>query len=117
MSLNAAFPVVLVREACERPAGTNGKETANESAAPESPDAGPEPINTVASGIPSMKTVLLAGARLLVAENQAERVREITMQLTDLPDAVEPFERIREAIKEALSQIARTPVVRSPAAA
>ncbi len=64
-----------------------------------------------------MKTVLLAGSRLLVSEQQAERVREITMQLNDLPDAVEPFERIREAIKEAQSQIARAPALRPPAAA
>ena len=65
----------------------------------------------------SLKTVLLAGSRLLVAENQADRVREITLQLNDLPDAVEPFERIREAIKEAQSQIARVPATRSPSAA
>ena len=65
----------------------------------------------------SWKTILLAGSRLLVAETQAERVREITLQLTDLPDAVEPFERIREAIKKAQSQISRAPATRSPSAA
>ena len=37
----------------------------------------------------------------------ADRVRQLAEKLVDLPDAEEPFDRIREAIKEAHSQIAR----------
>ena len=63
-------------------------------------------------GVSTMKTVLLAGSRLLAFDHQLERVREIALQFSDLPDAVEPFERIREAIKEAQSQITRAPTAR-----
>ncbi len=52
-------------------------------------------------------TVNLAGATLRVAMEQLEQVSELIKRLVDLPDGVEPFERIREAIKEAHSQIAR----------
>ena len=31
-----------------------------------------------------------------------DQVRDLVCNLVDLPDAVEPFERIREAIKEAV---------------
>lgn len=88
VSERTEFPVALVREACE-----------------EATDAA------------TMATVLLAGSRLLVAASRVERVREIVVQLADLPDAVEPFERIREAIKEAQSQIARAPGSRPSSAA
>jgi len=37
--------------------------------------------------------------------------------LIDLPDATEPFDRIRDAIKEAQSQIARAQSSRLPPAA
>jgi hypothetical protein len=100
LASTAGFPVAIVREAIE--SSTREKTTAN--AMPESFED-------------SMATVLLAGSRLLVPENRVEPVREIASQLTDLPDAVEPFERIREAIKEAQSQIARTSVPRTSAAA
>jgi hypothetical protein len=68
------------------------------------------------SVISELKTVLLAGSRLLVVESQCERVRDVVRQLSDLPDAVEPFERIREAINEAQSQGARSSGIARPAA-
>lgn len=51
--------------------------------------------------------VKLAGSTLRVPMEQVERVAALAEKLIDLPDAVEPFDRIREAIKEAQSQIAR----------
>ena len=51
--------------------------------------------------------VELAGATLRIPMDQMIRVRELVQQFGDLPDAVEPLERIREAIKEAQSQITR----------
>ncbi|MDE0866598.1 MAG: hypothetical protein OSA98_22685 [Rubripirellula sp.] len=61
--------------------------------------------------------VQLAGSNLRVAVEQAERVQKLAAVLIDLPDATEPFERIREAIKEAQSQIARPQSSRVPPAA
>ncbi len=77
------FPIALVDEAAEG-------------------DEGPISDDTLIGSA----TVSLAGATLRVAMEQVDQVREIINKLTDLPDAVEPFERIREAIKEAQSQIA-----------
>ena len=37
----------------------------------------------------------------------ANLIGSLSQSFEDLPDAVEPFERIREAIKEAHSQLAR----------
>ena len=51
--------------------------------------------------------VSLAGASLRVVMEQVQRVTQLAQQFGDLPDAIEPFERIREAIREAQSQIAR----------
>ncbi|TWU60768.1 hypothetical protein Poly51_10490 [Rubripirellula tenax] len=51
--------------------------------------------------------VTLAGSRLRVPMEQVEAVAAMAKRLVDLPDAIEPFDRIREAIKEAQSQIAR----------
>lgn len=96
----AGFPVAIVREAIE----SNADSAKASAAIPE-------------SLADSMTTVLLAGSRLVVPEHRVESVRELASQLGDLPDAVEPFERIREAIKEAQSQIARSSVPRSSAAA
>jgi hypothetical protein len=53
-------------------------------------------------------SVPLAGAHLRVTVDRLAEVRQVIEQLSDLPDAIEPFERIREAIKEAHSQLART---------
>ncbi|MEM6470153.1 MAG: hypothetical protein AAF802_11410 [Planctomycetota bacterium] len=47
------------------------------------------------------------GASFLVAIEQLDRSRDIAQSCGDLPDPIEPFERIREAIKEAHSQLAR----------
>ncbi len=57
--------------------------------------------------------VQLAGATLRVASEQVETVNDLIGGFRDLPDAVEPFERIREAIKEAHSQIARAQNLRA----
>jgi len=61
--------------------------------------------------------VQLAGSTLRVAHDHAERVQQLATALIDLPDATEPFDRIREAIKEAQSQIARAQTPRVPPAA
>ena len=62
--------------------------------------------------------VMLAGSTLRVPLEKAEHVQQLTSKLQDLPDAIEPFERIRDAIKEAQSQIARAQSNRiTPAAA
>lgn len=52
-------------------------------------------------------SVPLVGSTLRVAMERADEVRLVAEKLADLPDATEPFDRIREAIKEAQSQIAR----------
>jgi hypothetical protein len=49
----------------------------------------------------------LAESHLLVGIEKEAQVRQLADKLVDLPDAEEPFERIREAIQEAHSQIAR----------
>ncbi|MCG8653311.1 MAG: hypothetical protein MI861_25960 [Pirellulales bacterium] len=58
-------------------------------------------------------TLCLAGATLKVAMEKMPEVQPLVEQLADLPDAIEPFERIREAIKEAHSQIARAQTQRA----
>lgn len=55
----------------------------------------------------------LAGALLRVAIQWVDQLRSLVPEFADLPDAVEPFERIREAIEEAHSQIARTQLPRA----
>ncbi len=77
-------PVALVSEAAE-------------------PAEGPIPADAL-SGFTNVQFV---GAKLFVAMENAARVNELANSFADLPDAVEPFGRIREAIKEAQSQIAR----------
>ena len=59
--------------------------------------------------------VELAGATLRVPMEQCEHVQKLAAQLIDLPDATEPFDRIREAIREAQSQIARAQATRTQA--
>ena len=117
LSGSPVFPVTLVREAYQLANNSNVMEPANNADTNESPGCNVETVAAKSHETAPMKTVLLAGSRLLVAEHQADRVREITIQLNDLPDAVEPFERIREAIKEAQSQITRAPSTRQPSAA
>lgn len=76
-------PVALIREAAELNGGS------------VSPDmvAGSEPVE-------------VAGSSFLVPVERREEVARMASCYIDLPDAVEPFERIREAIKEAHSQLA-----------
>lgn len=52
-------------------------------------------------------SLTLAGGTLRMAIEDLEETTELTDHFADLPDLVEPFERIREAIREAQSQIAR----------
>ncbi len=129
LASGARFPVALVREAWERhnagqteespgkrasdligqpPKSNAGQSDTRPLGAGESlPESSPsgQPADWTTATLAATTTVLLAGSRLLVKENQAERVRAITRALADLPDAVEPFERIREALNEAHAQI------------
>ena len=59
----------------------------------------------------------LSGASVRVSMADCERVQTIISGLSDLPDGAEPFERIREAIREAQSQISPATQTRSPNAA
>ncbi len=63
------------------------------------------------------QTMELSGAKIRFASRDLTRVQEVASKLSDLPDGAEPFERIREAIKEAQSQIARAPANRPASAA
>ena len=66
------------------------------------------------------EAVELAGATLRVPLEHVSAVQGIAARFVDLPDGVEPLERIREAIKEAQSQIARaqiTPTMKEDATA
>lgn len=77
-------PVALVVEAAER-------------------DEGPIDAEMLAG----WESVPLSGATLRTPMESYEIVAAAAAELIDLPDGAEPFERIREAIKEAHSQIAR----------
>ncbi len=79
-----AAPVVLVAEAAES-------------------DEGPITDDMLAG----YGTVPFAGGTLRAAIERMESVRDLSEKFADVPDVVEPFERIREAIREAQSQIAR----------
>lgn len=81
---SSSCPVVLVTSAAE-------------------PDEGP----IDADMITGHDEVRFGSTTLLVAIERSEEVAQIVRQLGEFPDAVEPFERIREAIREAQSQIAR----------
>lgn len=50
--------------------------------------------------------VMFGDVPLLVAMERSEHVAAMVGNLAELPDVLEPFERIREAIREAQSQIA-----------
>jgi hypothetical protein len=84
METSAGFPMALVDQAAEQ-------------------EEGPITDDTMMGFV----AVPLAGSTLRVVKEKADQVRAVTSQLAGLPDATEPFERIREAIKEAQSQIAR----------
>ncbi|NND98432.1 MAG: hypothetical protein HKN47_14020 [Pirellulaceae bacterium] len=77
-------PVVLVDEAAE-------------------PDEGPITSETLTGS----QSIDFVGATLWVPMEKALQVERLAETFADLPDAVEPFSRIRDAIKEAHSQIAR----------
>ncbi len=77
-------PIALVSEAAE-------------------PDEGPVSSDMLGG----FSAVTVAQATFFVAMENVAKVNELAASFADLPDAVEPFDRIREAIKEAQSQIAR----------
>jgi exonuclease VII small subunit len=78
------FPVVLVDEAAEE-------------------SEGPIADDSLSGSV----TTELAGSIIRFRIEHTDIVKKIASNLGDFPDAVEPFERIREAIKEAHSQLAR----------
>lgn len=86
------FPVALVQEAAELDEGPITDESWSGSAA-----------------------VVLGNANLRVAIEQFDSAQTICQAMSELPDAIEPLERIREAIKEAHSQIARSRQIEPPA--
>ncbi|WP_153558191.1 hypothetical protein [Roseimaritima sediminicola] len=57
--------------------------------------------------LPGYESVLIAEAECLVAMERAAAVRELAERFDELPDLMEPFSRIREAIQEAQQQVAR----------
>lgn len=71
----------------------------------EAAEADEGPITT--DMLSGFSAVEVAGATFCVAMEDVDRVNELANGFAELPDAVEPFDRIREAIKEAHSQIAR----------
>jgi len=79
-----SFPIALVDEAAEEAEGPIADDSLSDSI-----------------------TTMLAGSVIRFRIEHADAVNDIATRLNDLPDAVEPFERIREAIKEAQSQLAR----------
>ncbi len=58
--------------------------------------------------LPGFDRIELAGSTIRVAAERTEQVRRLIGQLSSLPDLIEPFSRIREAIQEAHKQVART---------
>lgn len=78
------FPVVLVDEAAEE-------------------SEGPIADDSLSGSV----TTELAGSIIRFRIEHTDIVKRIASNLGDFPDTVEPFERIREAIKEAHSQLAR----------
>lgn len=60
-----------------------------------------------AEAMPGWISLPLAGSHVRVPMAQEEAARAAIDQLTDLPDLLEPFMRIREAIREAQQQVAR----------
>ncbi len=84
MKSSADCPIALVDQAAQLEEGPITEDTLDGSAA-----------------------VTLAGATLRVPLEAYDRAAAIVATLHEFPDAVEPFERIREAIKEAQSQITR----------
>ncbi len=84
MTQLVSFPIVLVDEAAED-------------------QEGPIADDSMSGSV----SALLAGSLIRFPVEHADAVHQLAAKLRDFPDAVEPFERIREAIKEAQSQLAR----------
>jgi len=81
----ASFPVALVELAAEESEGPIEDDMLSDS-----------------------RSETLAGAVIRFPEQHGAAVNQVAHELKDFPDAVEPFERIREAIREAHSQLARS---------
>ncbi len=60
-----------------------------------------------ADALPGYESITIASAHCLVAMERADAVRQLAAAFADLPDLLEPFSRIREAIQEAQQQVAR----------
>ncbi|QDS94189.1 hypothetical protein FF011L_29670 [Roseimaritima multifibrata] len=60
-----------------------------------------------ADDLPGYEALSIAGSEIWVAMERAEAMRAIVDRFADLPDLIEPFGRIREAIQEAQQQVAR----------
>ncbi len=88
-----SFPVALVDEAAEEAEGPISEDSLSNSI-----------------------TADLAGSIIRFRIEHRDLVKQIAAKLADFPDAVEPFERIREAIKEAHSQLGRAPTLSSTTA-
>jgi hypothetical protein len=84
LEMSVDMPVVLVGEAAEA-------------------DEGPITEESLAGS----QSVEFAGTHLWVPMEHVQTVSSLTDTFGDIPDGVEPFDRIRDAIKEAHSQIAR----------
>ncbi len=89
---SVSVPVALVDEAAEE-------------------DEGPIAEDSLAGST----TTTLAGSTIHIRVEHYDAVQKIAAKLADFPDAVEPFERIREAIKEAHSQLAGAAISRAGA--
>ncbi len=66
-------------------------------------EEGPISADTVAG----YQSVTIASAHCLVAMEKVDAVRLLAAKFADLPDLLEPFSRIREAIQEAQQQVTR----------
>ncbi len=65
------------------------------------------PVTT--ESLPGRVTIELAGSTLYVSREREPAVAAAAASLADLPDLLEPFGRIREAIEEAQQKVTRKP--------
>lgn len=68
----------------------------------------PAPGSIAADLLAGSVSATLVGAEIRCAAGRLDSVRQIAAELAHFPDVTEPFERIREAIREAQSQLANS---------